>query len=279
MRTGLHIKVALGAITTLVIFFGLKNRLMSVAPLDGEIAFHAGDYGTAAAIAANLRASAQDSDSASRLCETLRLEGDILVAKGEYADAKIKFLRALEIKKSLGNENSFASSFEAIGDCELHLGDTEKALSMFQESLALYSKGRDATGVIMAKRGIASAYSRLGKIQDSLYLLDSCQKLLLSQPVSPGRFALEADLRSRQSIAYCLLGSYQSAISMAQQSLDFWNSQRHPRWMAVCDAQLGFIYQRSGDQLRAKRHLLHAQEAFGKLGDSKSMVAIAQELS
>jgi tetratricopeptide (TPR) repeat protein len=91
--------------------------------------------------------------------------------------------------------------------------------------------------------------------------------------------ALEADLANRKATAYCLLGSYRSAISISQQSLTFWKSEGHPRWIAVCEAQLGYIYEKSGNHQRAKAHLLRAAIAFRKLGDPKSMAAIAQELS
>ena len=243
----------------------------------GQREFHAGRYTNAINIVTKLRTNATASDSTSGLIEILRLEGDILVSKGEYAQAKDRFEQALAIKQSLGIENTYASSFEAIADCQLHLEEPHKAINMFEKSLDLYSKAQDAVGILMAKRGIASAYIRLGKIQSGLSLLQMCRDTLLKCPES-SRQGLEADLCGREAVAYSLLNSHQVAISLSERCLTYWRSKQHPRWVAICESQLGFIYRRSGNELQARQILENSKLTFSKLGDSKTMGMIEKEL-
>ena len=265
--------VALGFIAATV--WSLQPTLPT--PLAGQKAFHAGQFASATKIVTSLRTNSQASDSTSGLIEILRLEGDLLVSKGEYAQAKDRFSQALEIKQSLGIKNTYASSFEAIADCHLHLGELQAALNMFGKSLNQYSQEQDAVGVVMAKRGIASAYIKLGKIQYGLSLLNTCREDLRNCPAF-ARPALEADLLGRQAIAYSLFNSHQSAISLAEKSLTFWQRQKHPRWVAVCESQLGFIYRRSGNEPQASEHLKKSKLAFQQLGDSKTMDLIRAEM-
>lgn len=275
-KTKFPIRFILVGLAAIAFAAGLNHQL--AVQIDSKIEagmqdFQRGDFGSARANLAVSYNRAKDQDSMEHMANTVRLDADLCSSQGDFVTAKRKYLLSLQMHEQLGQLNYRASLFEAIGDCELRLGDLDSSEEHFSQSAQLYNKANDPTGVAIAKRGLGSVYHARKESQRAVTTFDAA----LADINGLDKPDLKSDLAARRALAISDLGQPQEALKTLNQCLDYWTSKDHPRWIATTRLQLAKVYRTTGEKEAAEQMARSAQSTFQSVGD-KAGVANCEEL-
>lgn len=94
--------------------------------------------------------------------------GTILMAKGDYSEALNTFLKALQIKQELGEQqSSITTTLNQIAQIYSATGDYRKAEKMYEQALSINERIGDQYSLAITLSNLASVYSYQGRLNES----------------------------------------------------------------------------------------------------------------
>jgi CHAT domain-containing protein len=135
---------------------------------------------------------------------------------GQYQKAIDFFQQSLEIKKQINNRNGEGDSLSNLGNSYNYLGQYQKAIDFFQQSLAVRKQIGDRNGEGNSLNNLGVSYNYLGQYQKAIDFYQ--QSLAIYKQV--GNRNGEGNSLLGLGNAYGSLGQYQKAIDFYQQSLE-----------------------------------------------------------
>lgn len=147
------------------------------------------------------------------------LHGKALLEIGEYDRALLDLRRALEIRKSLGDEESQALSCQDLGACLFQKGALDEAISFFQQSLQLcrssYGPGHPRTAPL--HHALGSCLRQQGNMEGAL---QSHQTALDLRTRALGEFSLAcAESNTFVGLAFQALARFDDAATRFEEAL------------------------------------------------------------
>ncbi|MFY8019847.1 MAG: tetratricopeptide repeat protein [Bacteroidia bacterium] len=100
--------------------------------------------------------------------EAIRHQGYAQITKGNYSEASILFIKALEIYKSIRNENGEAKVYNNLAVVYKNIGDYSKSLEYHFKSLSIKQRLKDKRGIAVSLGNIAILYKNQKKFRESL---------------------------------------------------------------------------------------------------------------
>jgi tetratricopeptide (TPR) repeat protein len=134
------------------------------------VLFDGGKWQEAMISASQAAKRAEEAKLSRRAARALVLEGRALDEMGDYAGAQERLERARAYFQGVGDEVGLASALTWLGAVAVHLGQYEKAVSVYQQGLAIVERrlGPNHLEAGFAHQGIANAFRRQGKLDDAL---------------------------------------------------------------------------------------------------------------
>lgn len=241
---------------------------------EGRLAYYRGDQDTALRLATDAQRLARKRCSADSLAEALRLEGDVLAARGELQAAIAKFQESLPLWRTFEQRRGLGLVLESLGVAKARLGHIDEAEGHFKESLdALRGLGPQPEppqvlrwmGSIAALRGDTTAarawLDRAARVAD-----DHSEQAMLM------------DINALRSLTHCLDGSHAKALDELGPCLEFWEAEKHPRWIANTLVQRSTVLAALGRSDEARSDLERAHTLYAEARDSRGTALTAQWL-
>ncbi|WP_242051283.1 tetratricopeptide repeat protein [Nostoc spongiaeforme] len=172
---------------------------------------------------------------------------------GEYQRAIEFFQQSLEIFREIGDRNGVGNSLGNLGNAYNFLGENQRAIEFHQQSLEIFREIGDRFGVGRSLNNLGSAYYSLGEYQRAIEFHQ--QSLEIFREIGD-RNGVGNSLNNLGS-AYYSLGEYQRAIEFHQQSLA--------------------IFREIGDRFGVGSSLIGLGNAYGSLGENQRAIEFYQQ--
>jgi tetratricopeptide (TPR) repeat protein len=141
--------------------------------------------------------------------------GNVYKSLGEYQKAIEFYQQSLAITREIGDRGGEASSYNNLGNVYYSLGEYQKAIEFYQQSLAITREIGDRGGEGKSYNNLGIVYYSLGEYQKAIEFYQ--QSLAITREI--GDRGGEAASYNNLGIVYRSLGEYQKAIEFYQQSL------------------------------------------------------------
>jgi tetratricopeptide (TPR) repeat protein len=141
--------------------------------------------------------------------------GAIYKNLGQYQKAIDFYQQSLAIKKQIGDRDGEATSLNNLGLVYDYLGQYQKAIDFYQQSVAIAKQIGESSIEARSLNNLGAAYDRLGQYQKAI---DFYRQALEMQEKIGDRQG-EAKSLNNLGIVYTNLRQYQRAINLHQQSL------------------------------------------------------------
>ena len=128
----------------------------------GGVAIELGNYETARTSLDESLAIAREAGDAFRIAHALNSIGDLARCQKKYEDAQIAYENSTTLLRELGAQHDLASVLHNLGHTCLHLGDVERALALFTESMAAHQALQNTPGMAECLLGFAAIALRRG---------------------------------------------------------------------------------------------------------------------
>ncbi|MFM6512523.1 MAG: tetratricopeptide repeat protein [Microcystis panniformis] len=189
--------------------------------------------------------------------------GNAYYSLGEYQKAIEFYQQSLAIKREIGDRGGEAASYNNLGIVYKSLGEYQKAIEFHQPSLAI-------TREIGDRRGEANSYNNLGNVYDSLGEYQKAiefhqQSLAIKREI--GDRGGEAYSYNNLGNVYDSLGEYQKAIEFYQQSLAITREIGDRGGEAYSYNNLGNAYNYLGEYQKAIEFHQQSLAIFREIGD------------
>lgn len=254
-----------GFLALSVLVIAALERSKSPTPADNEASrnFHKGDFASAEVQIEKAISLAREHFAEGHLSASLRVKGDIAGAQGSFVDAEALYQEAYHLRTAFDIKRSEPAILEALGDLEVKTGDFTSAKAHLSRSLSMFRSFKDPMGEGMACRTLGALAMRQGDLKAAGTWYQSS----LTAVRGLGKLDLETDVRGQQALILCERGRFDKARAQLQVCLRYWQSQPHPRWIAVTQLQLGTVEAKAGNPTQARPYLTQANEGFTKVGD------------
>ncbi len=122
----------------------------------GSVAIELGDYDTARASLDESLAIAREAGDSFRIAHALNALGDLARCEQRYADAQTAYENSALLLRELDAQHDLASVLHNLGHTCLHLGDIERAHTLFRESMAAHQSLQNVSGMAECLIGFAA---------------------------------------------------------------------------------------------------------------------------
>lgn len=248
-----------------------KDRKVEAAPKPvwnailrtAEASFQRGDYSPARAQLAGGLLLAREKDSAGELANASRLQAELEQMKGRFDLAEQLLLQAISCRVVLNQPHCLPTIQEELAGVEIELGKLKRAEELLSESRAGFRRIREVTGEALVLRDLGSLAARRGQWSVASFNFGKAEALALSLK----KLDIVADVRGRRAVMLRDQGFYEEAERLLTLCLDHWRSEKHPRWTATAEYQLGTVAVAKGDLARGTALLERSRAALISLGD------------
>lgn len=189
----------------------------------------------------------------------LRQKGTIELLRA----AREKLNEAMEIYHSVGDRRGDASGFYNLGGMSAELGENQKALDYYNQSLPVLRQTDNKEHEAMVLQGIAITYNNLGEKRKAIDFYQ--QALLIYQ---------SRNNRESEATALTVIGNWFQDIDKNRNALDYfekalpvYQSLNNKVQMAVVLVQIGRKYDGFGEKQKALNYYNQAQLIYQSLGD------------
>ena len=143
----------------------------------GSVAIELGEYEKARTSLEESLAIAQESGDSFRLGHTLNALGDLARCEQRYAAAQTAYEHAAVMLREVGAQRDLAFVLQNLGHTCLRLGQVERALNLFQESLATHQTRQDVAGMAESLVGFAAVALLRGLPAEGARLLGAVEAI------------------------------------------------------------------------------------------------------
>ena len=166
---------------------------------------------------------------------------------GQYERAIDFYEQSLALAREIGNPSGEANSLGNLGLAYYNLGQYERALDFYEQSLALAREIGNSNGEASSLNNLGNVYDSLGQYERALDFHQ--QSLALAREIDDP--SGEADSLGNLGITYYNLGQYERALDFQQQSLAIKREIGDPSGEASSLNSLGNVYSSLGQYERA----------------------------
>lgn len=230
---------------------------------EGFKAYHRGTYALASYHIDRAVEMSRDRNS-SDVIDALRLKGEMHVKNGDYVAALSCFNDCLVFMRRTENFRGEDVLFELIGNTQVQLGRLGEAKSAYQESLKRARKRNDVPEIGAALRGLGTIAAKQGDTSLAKALYREAMSAL-SKGNEP---AMVCDIKARLALVLSDEGEHQRALETLEDCLDYWTHEKHVRWIATTEYQIGAVYWSKGDRTSARAHLESARQGYASVNDA-----------
>ena len=189
--------------------------------------------------------------------------GTVFHSLGKYAKAEECYEKALAITKEIGHKKGQAATYENLGVMFQSVGECVKAEEYFQKALQIRIEIGD-------KKGEASCYGNLGTVLRALDEIDKAknfiQKALQIRMEIGDQQGIARDYE-HQGVLFRELGEYDKAEEHLQKSLQIREKIGDQQGEAFCYGQLGTLFLCVGEYSKARKFPEKALELSYNIGD------------
>jgi serine/threonine protein kinase/tetratricopeptide (TPR) repeat protein len=199
---------------------------------------------------------------------SLSISADIARQQGDYADARVKYIRLLSLLREDHDDGLRAKSLRELGDTYRSLKDARKAISYTKRALRIYRRLSDDQGVADCHNSIGLAnwvVEKYPRALDAFRLAGEINRRL-------GNHGELAKIESNQGIIKDMMGRtgevedhFLKALQEAQKAGD-------NRLQALILNNLGFFLIRQGEFERSRRHLRAALSLSEQIGYTEEII-------
>ncbi|MES2592660.1 MAG: tetratricopeptide repeat protein [Bacteroidota bacterium] len=189
--------------------------------------------------------------------------GIIYERKGDYENALINHLKALEIRNEIGEKRGIAGSYNSIGVTYVKQGNYEKAMDNYLKCLKILEE-------LGEKKAVGTIYSNIGNI----YFNQNNYKKALDNYLKSLELEIEIDDKEGQSLTYGNLGAvyqklgkHNEALNNQLKCLQVCEEIEDKQGIAVCFNNIGAIYEEKGDFEMALKNQMKSLEISEAIGD------------
>ncbi len=200
---------------------------------------------------------------------TLNNIGRVYSALGDQQKALDYYNQSLPLRRQVGDKAGEAATLNNIGRVYSALGDQQKALDYYNQSLPLRRQVGDKAGEAVTLNNIGAVYSALRDKQKALDYLN--QSLPLRRQV--GDKAGEAVTLTSIGAVYSDLGDQQKALDYYNQSLPLRRQVGDKAGEAVTLTSIGAVYSALGDQQKALDYYNQSLPLMRQVGDKAGEAA------
>ncbi len=230
----------------------------------GTDLYQKGNYSGANSEFGAALALAETHGDLSGMGEATRMIADIDMAHGRHLVAREGYIVALKYKEKTGQTSTYPAIQQAIGVAELKLKHYSTAKGWMRIALDGFVAVNDSGGIAMVQRDLGSLCAAQGDWEGALAWFASAR----SGTDRATNAGLLMDVRAREALVYLRLGEVEKADQMLTDCLEFWERERHPRWIARTKLQLSHVKEESGEQRLADRLRFESALGFRQIGDS-----------
>jgi tetratricopeptide (TPR) repeat protein len=190
---------------------------------------------------------------------------DFLTLRGYYAN-QVELYGQLVSKWSKTNDKEnwhYTASLISLGNAYDSLGQYERAIAFFQQSLDIFKDIGDIQGESNSLIGLGNAYGSLGQYERAIAFYQ--QSLDIKKDI--GDIQGESNSLIGLGNAYYSLGQYERAIAFFQQSLDIFKDIGDIRGESNSLIGLGNAYRSLGQYERAIAFYQQSLDIFKEIGD------------
>ncbi|MCA2716909.1 MAG: tetratricopeptide repeat protein [Microcystis sp. M169S2] len=189
---------------------------------------------------------------------------------GEYQKAIEFYQQSLAITREIGDRRGEAASYNNLGNVYNSLGEYQKAIEFHQQSLAIEREIGDRGGEAKSYGNLGNVYNSLGEYQKAIEFYQ--QSLAILREI--GDRGGEAYSYNNLGNVYYSLGEYQKAIEFHQQSLAITREIGDRGGEAKSYGNLGNVYDSLGEYQKAiefhQQSLAILREIGDRGGEAKS---------
>ncbi|MEG4206766.1 CHAT domain-containing protein, partial [Microcoleus sp. Pol7_A1] len=178
---------------------------------------------------------------------TLNNIGQVYSQLGEKQKALEYYSQSLPLNRAVGNRGGEAVTLSSIGSVYSELGEKQKALEYYSQSLPLSRAAGNRAQEAVTLNNIGQVYSQLGEKQKALEYYS--QSLLLSRAV--GNRGGEAATLNNIGQVYSQLGEKQKALEYYSQSLLLSRAVGNRGGEATTLNNIGLVYSELGEKQKA----------------------------
>ncbi|MFN6366056.1 MAG: tetratricopeptide repeat protein [Aphanizomenon sp.] len=189
--------------------------------------------------------------------------GNAYNSLGQYERAIAFFQQSLDIKKDIGDIRGESISLNNLGNAYNSLGQYQRAIAFYQQSLDIFKDIGDILGESISLIGLGNAYNSLGQYERAIAFYQ--QSLDIAKEI--GDIRGESNSLIGLGNGYNSLGQYERAIAFFQQSLDIKKDIGDIRGESISLNGLGNGYNSLGQYERAIAFYQQSLDIAKEIGD------------
>ncbi|QSV60968.1 MAG: tetratricopeptide repeat protein [Dolichospermum sp. LBC05a] len=189
--------------------------------------------------------------------------GNAYHSLGQYQKAIAFYQQSLDIFKDIGDIRGESNSLIGLGNAYNSLGQYERAIAFYQQSLDIFKDIGDIRGESNSLIGLGNAYNSLGQYERAIAFYQ--QSLDIAKEI--GDIQRESISLIGLGNAYNSLGQYERAIAFYQQSLDIAKEIGDIQRESISLIGLGNAYRSLGQYERAIAFYQQSLDIAKEIGD------------
>lgn len=198
-----------------------------------------------------------------REIEVVFQKASIYFYLSRYKEAIEEAETCKRMSEDANNREKIANLLNLIGNAHSKLGENEKALLLYQETLKIFKAVQDRKGVVAALNNIGIAYRGLGDYHRAL----KCYEDSLKIGEEIGDKHGESTIYCNIGIVYRTLGDYRRALKYYQDSLKISREIGHKRTEATNCNNIGNVYGDLGEYRNALKFYEYSLKINREIGD------------
>ena len=195
-------------------------------------------------------------------CAQLADDADKQIAAGQYAKAKELGAKAVELCLASQDKKNEATAWNAIGLARLYSSDYDRAVTNFEQALALDKVTGQKTYQVRRWNNIATARYLEGRYQDALAAYQAAD-LVEKLPLTSANLA----------VLYQRLGRFEAALALYREGHNR-QGQLRPNEEARILVNEGTLYRRMGDPYKALASYAKARELYRRQAHKDGQIVV-----
>ncbi|MDQ3192609.1 MAG: tetratricopeptide repeat protein [Bacteroidota bacterium] len=209
------------------------------------------------------------SGKTSELANSYHNTGVVFYIKGEYNTAISYFLKAYEIRDSIGDIDGASNSLNNLGVMHRNLGQLETALKYYIKALILKERKGDKAEMVGTINNIGSLYYTQKNHEKALHYFEKAQLLYKEQNDKAGLAATYNNL----SLIYYEKNEREKAMDYNQLSFNLRKELNDEHGMAVSYNNFGRIFEGDNNNEKALIYYLEAEKTYRKIKDKQNLAS------
>ena len=228
----------LNELSTIVGYLADPERETAVILRQANYGLVTSDYTTATTAAAEAIRLAQQASISQMQTEGHIIKGKSAWQQGNYEQAKVDLLLALDLAQGTGSQQDEAEALSNLGATYRHLGQAEAAQSYYQNALNIFQQTGDKQGEAGCLSTLGAIYGESGDYVRARHFAEQALTICHEIGFRRGETILNANLGGD----YYDLGDYATAQSYLEQSLSL-SRETGNRWLEALSLDtLGLVH-------------------------------------